>query len=321
MVKAACQRAAAELQQPDLGRLGHLRSRCQQLTRSIEAALRDPGESPEDQEETRQFVRQLRQERSQAGAEIGLLEASRDRPLKVPTRDEVHRELDRIDQILLGASAGIDAEQQGLARGIVELVTGGRIELTQCGERVQHQGWLEGRFQCDLVAILASQLAGQRIESLDPASTVVIEYREPSTLDEKARQARELFDQGVLNVEIARRLKCSKSRVTRLLKHSFESTREAKPDGRKRRAQLAVKHSEQPLYQRLSERVMELVREGLLLQDIAAKLECDRNTVTQAVRYWHASRGLPVPDGRTRRKDLPRRNRRDRPSDGESTKS
>ena len=315
MVIAACQRTAAELQQPDLGRLGHLRSHCQQLTRSIEAALRDPGESPEDQEETRQLVRQLRQERSQAVAEIGLLQAARDRPVRIPAREEVLSELDRIDRILRATSSGGDAEQYGLARGIIELVTGGRIELKQCGQRVQHQGWLEGRIQCDLVAVLATQLAGRPVESPAPTLTVFIEYREPSVLDEQARQARELFDQGVLNVEIARRLKCSKSRVTRLLKHSFETRGEVKPDGRKRRSQLVVKHSEQPLYQRLAGRVMELAAEGLPLQDIAAKLQCDRNTVTQAVRFWHTSRGLPVPDGRTRRKSLKRQGKKRTRSD------
>jgi hypothetical protein len=211
--------------------------------------------------------------------------------------------LDRIDRILKATSSGCDAEQHGLARGIIELVTGGRIELKQCGQRVQHQGWLEGRFQCDLVAAFTTQLAGRPIESKDPTMTVAIEYREPLVLDEQAFQARELFDQEVLNVEIARRLKCSKM------------TGEVKPDGRKRRSQLAVKHSEQPLYQRLAGRVMELAAEGLLLQDISAKLQCDRNTVTQGIRFWHASRGLPVPDGRTRRKSLKRQGKKSTRSD------
>ena len=42
----------------------------------------------------------------------------------------------------------------------------------------------------------------------------------------------------------------------------------------------------------------------MLLGDIAEQLGCDRNTVTSAIRYWHEERELPVPDGRTRRKDL-----------------
>ena len=44
----------------------------------------------------------------------------------------------------------------------------------------------------------------------------------------------------------------------------------------------------------------------MLLGDVAVELGVDRNTVTAAWRHWHASRGLPAPDGRTRRKSLPK---------------
>jgi len=321
MIVAACKRAAEAFQQPDLNRLAQLRSRYQQLARSIEVALRDPGETAEDQAETAQLVRQLRQERAQVGAEIGLMETAQTQAVRIPSRDEAIRELEHLDSILMSFSAGGDAEQQAEARGIVELVTGGRIDLTQRGERKQHKGWLEGKFECDLVGLLASRLAGQEVGSAETARTVVIEYREPSKLDEQARQAREMFDQGLLNVEIARRLKCSKSRVTRLLMHSYEQTGEVKPDGRKRRSQLPVKHSDQPPYQRLSERAMQLYQEDVLLQDIALELKCDRNTVTQAIRYWHTSRGLPVPDGRTRRKSLRHKGRENTPPNNQCGKS
>lgn len=122
-------------------------------------------------------------------------------------------------------------------------------------------------------------------------------------------------------MEIARRLKCSKSRVTRLLVHSYEQTGGVKPDGRTRRSQLSDKHSDQPPYQRLSERVMQLYQEDVLLQDIALELKCDRNTVTQAIRYWHTSRDLPVPDGRTRRKSFRRTGKENTTPNNESGKS
>ena len=41
-----------------------------------------------------------------------------------------------------------------------------------------------------------------------------------------------------------------------------------------------------------------------LLKDIAVTLGVDCNTVTAAIRYWHESHGLPVPDARKRRKTL-----------------
>ena len=49
---------------------------------------------------------------------------------------------------------------------------------------------------------------------------------------------------------------------------------------------------------------MVLYRQKKLLQDIADTLKVDRNTVTSAIRWWHEVRGLPIPDGRTRRKEL-----------------
>jgi hypothetical protein len=49
---------------------------------------------------------------------------------------------------------------------------------------------------------------------------------------------------------------------------------------------------------------MELYRQKRLLHSVAKELNVDRNTVTQAINWWHLSRGLPVPDGRTRRKTL-----------------
>jgi hypothetical protein len=79
------------------------------------------------------------------------------------------------------------------------------------------------------------------------------------------------------------------------------------PDGRTRRSQLNVKHTDPPLYQQLAGKVMELFNQGYLLQDIATAVDCDRNTVTAVIKFWYQSRGLPVPDGRTRRKSLPKR--------------
>ena len=42
----------------------------------------------------------------------------------------------------------------------------------------------------------------------------------------------------------------------------------------------------------------------ILLQEIATQLKTHRDQVTKAIRYWYESRGLPVPDGRERRKSL-----------------
>jgi hypothetical protein len=50
--------------------------------------------------------------------------------------------------------------------------------------------------------------------------------------------------------------------------------------------------------------------QGLPMQEIAEKLRCNRDTVTKAIGHWFRSRGLEVPDGRTRRKEFPRKGTR-----------
>jgi hypothetical protein len=77
--------------------------------------------------------------------------------------------------------------------------------------------------------------------------------------------------------------------------------------GRKRRSTLQKKHLEMPLYQRIADEVVELMSGNLLLEEIAEKLDVDRNTVTSAIRWWHEARGLPVPDGRSRLQNLNRK--------------
>lgn len=49
---------------------------------------------------------------------------------------------------------------------------------------------------------------------------------------------------------------------------------------------------------------MELYNQGMLIGEIAERLDVHPATVTSSIKFWHESRGLPVPDGRTRRKSL-----------------
>ena len=60
-------------------------------------------------------------------------------------------------------------------------------------------------------------------------------FRDATLLDTQSEEAKQLYDQGMMNVEIARQLGMSKSRVTKVLKHWFESRGMSKPDGRARR--------------------------------------------------------------------------------------
>jgi DNA-binding MarR family transcriptional regulator len=147
-------------------------------------------------------------------------------------------------------------------------------------------------------------VTGVRPVGRDDGIKVVIDYREPPEFIALSEKAKALYDTGMMNAKIATELGCARSYVTKLLKYWFESRGLVMLDGRSRRASLKQKHVEPPLYQQIADEVMVLYQQKMLLQDIADMLKVDRNTVTSAICWWHQVRGLPVPDGRTRRKEL-----------------
>ena len=154
-----------------------------------------------------------------------------------------------------------------------------------------------------LLSFLTERATGISPLSNDDGTEVAIDYREPPQFIALSEQAKAWYDTGIMNAQIARQLRRARSYVTKLLKYWFESRRLKMPDGRSRRASLQQKQMEPPHYQQIADKVMEFYQQDVLLQDIADRLQIDRNTVTAAVRYWHTTRGLPVPDGRAR-KDL-----------------
>jgi hypothetical protein len=62
--------------------------------------------------------------------------------------------------------------------------------------------------------------------------------------------------------------------------------------------------------EQLADQAKALWDDDILMQEIANVLECNRDTVTTAIRHWFGSRGLPVPDGRNRRRGLDRKTSR-----------
>ena len=122
-------------------------------------------------------------------------------------------------------------------------------------------------------------------------------------------EARRLYDQDMPNKDIATRLGVSKGRVTALLKQSFDAAGEEMPDGRSRRAKIRLRNEPPAKHIAIADDVMSLCDKGLLLVEIADRLDVCRDLITQAIRWWHESRGLPVPDGRERRRRLDRKSR------------
>lgn len=223
-----------------------------------------------------------------------------------PTIDWLQQQLDNLGACLREITPAA-------AYALRDLV-GGRIIVREIPREGRKRCQMRGEFTLTVGAVAATVVGtslATESEEFDGAGTftehIIIDFVDPNPLDAKAAKAKELYDQGMLHCDIHKELKCSLSMVTKLLKHAFKLLGEPFPDGRGRRSELAKKQSEPPLYQKLSEEVYRLSATELHLEEIAERLDVDANTVTRALGYAHETRGLPVPDGRVRRYQLPPR--------------
>jgi hypothetical protein len=318
-ILAALRQEAEAAQQPDPQRLAALKAREETLTRRIKFILSNPGETEADEQEAAAELRRLRGERAQVEAERATQDALMGRPRATPSAAEVTTLLAEMGDVLAVAASGAVPEDQGTARAVVEILTGGRIELTQQGERKAQRGWLRGRFRVSVLQALVGKLTGVTAVESEDAVEVALDYREPTEAEQWAGRVKGLYDRGLLMKTIAAELGINRNLARLALEAWYERAGQALPDGRSRRAQLNQKHLTPPLYQRIAGQVKELESEGLLLQDIAAHLDVDRNTVTKALAYGRGTDGGVPEDGRSRRKRLSRcdgREDRERPGCG-----
>jgi hypothetical protein len=175
-------------------------------------------------------------------------------------------------------------------------VTGVQIELDQKGERKKVA---VGCRASSIITVIASKLAGINVDANDLSQEVAL------IIARTRRSTTRLTVHGALGPEslgCKRTENCTAIRtVSPSLRHWHESRGLAVPDGRLRRSQMQRKHTTPPPFQQIGDQVMGLFNQDLLYDEIAAQIPCDVNTVTKAIRFWHVSRGLPVPDGRARR--------------------
>jgi DNA invertase Pin-like site-specific DNA recombinase len=220
-----------------------------------------------------------------------------------PTEAWVDAKLARLDETLSG-------ETPAAAHALRDLV-GGQIILTEIRRPGHERHYWQGRFTIRTSAIV-QVLSGTNDQSPQPVTTdpnlpgeeVVIDFRQPPQYEVESERAKELFDQDWLMIRIAQEMGRKKSYVRKLIKHWFESRGLPVPDGRARRSSLTQKHLVPPTFEALADPVLALLEEDLLIEEIAARLDVCRDTITKVIKYLRAVRGLDIPDGRTRRKSL-----------------
>lgn len=303
-----CRAEVASFQTPDPARMGTLETQRLRLDRQIAFLVRNVGDTDADMAESEAELRRLRRERSALVAEIELARATEAQLVAVPSMDEVRTMLNDLATILVGAANGVDPDSFGQVRDLIFQMTGGRIELEQAGEASAPRGWLRGRFRCNVIAAATSEFGGRPLREQDEGSWIEIEYREdePTLPQVVVDQIAEQYQAGTLIKQIAKNFQLNRNSVSTALDAWFSARGEVRPDGRSRRKDLPVKHLDPSAYHVHSEAVKAAADRGLLFRQIAAELKIGIDAVTSAWAYWHTSRGLTVPDGRTRRKSLPR---------------
>jgi site-specific DNA recombinase len=303
-VIAASQEEARKQQLPDPSNLEQLKTRRDRLSRSIGLALRNPGNTEEEEKEVEKALREMRAEREAINGQIAAAEGENRRPIDVPSPNVVRSLIADLHSLLEGAMASENDDGCGRAQEVLQLLTGGRIELFQQGERRSHRGWLQGRFRVKLLAHIVAKSTGSDPSITDAGVEVAIDFRDTSERDAQVARAKQLYDQGLVNWQIAEAMECVASRITQLLQTWFESHGLPMPSGHVRRSAHPDLHRVPPMYQAIAPDVMALYEQGMPLQEIASKLGCDKNTITSAVAYYRKKHNLKPLDGRTRRKEI-----------------
>lgn len=280
-----------------LPRRQELERRLQSVRQRIKN-LCDLAEEGEALEELRDRLKQRHTERESIEAELHDLERTSAWLQQEPSREWLVDQLTQLHELL---GRGTPAAAIALRR-----LVGGQIVVEQIDLPGKKRGYLRGRFTLDVRSCLAPATSDNSltVQEPEPNREIVIDFRDPDPNVALADQVWALSQAGRLNVEIAQELRLGRNRVSRLLKEAAIKQGTVMIDGRSRRKLTDHKQSLPRQHEQLAETVMSLFDQGLLLADIARRLSTHLNMITAAIRFWHESRGLPVPDGRTRRKSL-----------------
>jgi DNA-binding CsgD family transcriptional regulator len=303
-IMANCRHEAELLQRPDPKQLQRLTKDESRLERSIEFCQRNPGESDDDLRQTAQALREFRAELGRLRSDKALLDQAQKQAVAIPTEDEVRSLLAEMDAILLAAATDHSEQDAGVVRHIIDLLTGGRIDLYQMGERRKYRGWLQGRFQLDIVSAVARKTLGFEPSPTSSAREVAIDFKSEPARVKQSEIAFQWYQQNLLGKEIAELMGVSRSRVSALLKSVFASRGLERPDGRGRRATLRRKQVKIPVYQKIAADVVQMANRGKTNKDIAEALEVSPPTVVAALKHWSSMSGLPVRNSRERRRAL-----------------
>jgi transposase len=260
----------------------------------------------EDVRQVESLLAEIRQELRRLDTEVAVEQRLLDRDIALPSAAGIRQLLTSLPDILIAAAGNSNDDSLDEARELIQLLTGGRIDVVQQGEKKPGQGWGQARLTVDLaaVALNGTGVTGDLSSKIDLA----VDIMRPEFVNPRIEDARRLYDADMFEVEIAEKLCVSRVCVYNWLAASFAAEGVEKPDGYQRRKRIEQQRGLH-LYQQISSKALELEGTGLLLVEIAEELNVDSNTITNALEYAREQRDLQQQDGRARRKSLDRKSR------------
>lgn len=279
-----------------------LRQEIQQIERKIEKLLDQLEADDNPAPEIRDRLKTRRHEKQQIERRLRELELAPQAPAEPPTAEWVREALAHLADSLNG--------EPDLAREALRGLLAGRIVVQEIESIGQKRRILRGTLvlpPAKTVKAIANWHHAEPSAAVptqgDPNNeSITIDFREPSWIDDREEEVWRLYQHDVPQDQIAEMLRLDRSQLTKILKRTAKKHGVELPDGRSRRARL--KHNYHSLYAGLIEQAMELWNQGLLIGQIAERLQVNPATVTKAVEAWHRQNGVPMPDGRSRRKTL-----------------
>ena len=236
-------RAAEEHDRPDRLQLEGLVRRDEKLTRQIGFIYGSAGTSGDDEAERMAQLRQVQSERATVRRQIAELEAAAEREVVVPSRDEVVARIDHLCRTLCGAAESDTPEDLAGLRRIVEMLTGGRIAVTQQGNPKPKGSWLRLTFRSKLLSHILGQYGVHNVE--DEGAEISIDVRRELTHEQKADEIKGLVDEGwptadttLLIEEIAGRVGADRNTTTKAINWRREERGLPKLDFRRRRKEV-----------------------------------------------------------------------------------
>lgn len=241
-------------------------------------------------------LRERQRELALVNRDVEHLKAQERNMPEPPTCESVAAELVELHDVLQG---NVVAANQAL-----KILLGGSIQLELIEEESRKRKFWRGCFSVQVLDIskMAVNFESQQDhDSLNPE--IVIDFREIPLEETQVKRAWELLKQGYTFTEIAKELGVKKARVTAIMKVVARRYGDG-CSAKELKAKFSDLRPPSEPYRQYVESAIKLYHEGLLQNEIADQLGTHKKAVSFAIAMWHTDRGLPVPDGRTRRKSL-----------------